>query len=155
MQLKLECLSPTLVFILLVQNRMCLYLTLECLLLILVFLRLLHHRLCLQSTLQCRLVTLILLLCLHSECVYTLHWCAYSLHYGVYCLSLYFCCFYIASVSIAYNRVSSAGPSLSIAFTQRVCLQLTLECIVLTLVFLLPLHSECVYSLPYSVYCLL
>ena len=88
--------------------------------------------------------------------------CVYSLHYSVGCLPQSFYCLYTASVSIpytgvliAYIKVSIAYHCISVAFTSRVCLQLTIECRVLALVFLLLLHSECVYSLHQSVQCLL
>ena len=81
--------------------------------------------------------------------------CVYSLHQNVQCLQQSFYCFYTASVSTAYTKVFIAYSRLSIAFTQRVGLQLTLECLLLTLVFLLLLHGGCVYGLHQSVYCLL
>ena len=69
--------------------------------------------------------------------------CVYSLHQSVQCLQQSFYCFYTASVSTAYTRVFIAYSILSIAFTQRVCLQLTLECLLLTLVFLLLYIAVC------------
>ncbi len=46
---------------------------------------------------------------------------------------LEFHCFYIVSVSTAYNKVDIAYYARSIAFTSRMCLQLVLESPLLTL----------------------
>ena len=89
------------------------------------------QRLCLQLTLKCRLLTLVFLLLLHSECAYSLHQCVYSLHQSLL-LILVFLWFLL----------------------HRLCLQSTLQCRLLTLVLLLPLHSECVYTLHWCAYSL-
>ena len=107
------------------------------------------QRMCLLRTFECLLLTLVVLLLLHSDRVYSLHqsvdcllqsfysfyiasvpiaYTSVSIAYTrVYCLLQSFYCFYIASVSIACTRVSGVYSSLSIAFTLRVCLQLTLD----------------------------
>ena len=54
---------------------------------------------------------------------------------------------YIARVLIAYTRVSVAYSSRSIALTQPLCLYMIIWCRMFTLVALLPLHRESVYSL--------